>query len=155
MGVSVRKIIQRDLQELKSVLDSIELFPSEILEEMIADYFQNPDSPKLWFTAIEENDVLSIGYCAPEKLTIGTYNLLAIGVLKSKQGMGIGKAMMTYLEQELKSQNQRLLIVETSGLPEFVLTRRFYENLNYKKEAVLKDFWDEGDDKVIYSKKLA
>ena len=46
------------------------------------------------------------------------------------------------------------MIVETSGADEFRLTRKFYENLNYHKEATIRDFWSEGDDKVIYWKKL-
>jgi len=44
MTTSIRKIRKDDIEHLKSVLDSIELFPSEMLEEMIADYFDNPNT---------------------------------------------------------------------------------------------------------------
>ncbi|MBK6785246.1 MAG: hypothetical protein IPG79_16975 [Saprospiraceae bacterium] len=46
------------------------------------------------------------------------------------------------------------MIVDTSGTDDFRLTRNFYEKLGYNKEAVIRDFWKEGDDKVIYWKKL-
>ncbi len=150
----IRKVIKSDLPSLKEVLDSIELFPSEMLEEMIADYLVNPQSGELWFTAIENEQPISIGYCAPEKLTEGTFNLYAIGVRSDHQGKGIGGQMMTYLENQLIERGQRILIVETSGKDDFQLTRKFYETLNYTKEAVIRDFWEEGDDKVIYWKKL-
>ncbi len=150
----IRKVVKSDINALKEVLDSIDLFPSEMLEDMISDYFTNADSEDIWFTAIENEKPISIAYCAPEKLTQGTFNLYAIGVRSDIQGKGIGRQMMTYIEHHLKQNQQRILIVETSGTQDFQLTRKFYENLNYTKEAVIRDFWDEGDDKVIYWKKL-
>jgi ribosomal protein S18 acetylase RimI-like enzyme len=154
MTTSIRKVQKDDLNQLKIVLDSIELFPSEMLEDMIADYFENQDTQDIWFTATHHDTPISIGYCAPEKLTEGTYNLYAIGVQSDFQGKGIGHTMMAYLEDQLKTLGHRILIVETSGLYEFQGTRKFYENLQYNKEAVIRDFWKEGDDKVVYWKKL-
>ncbi len=154
MNVVIRPIIEADIPYLKEVLDSIELFPAEILEDMISDYFTNPDNEELWFTAIDIDIPISLGYCAPEKLTDGTFNLYAIGVKNNLQGKGIGKLMMTYIEEELRLRGHRILIVETSSLDEFELTRKFYENLSYSKEAIIRDFWKEGDDKVIYVKRL-
>ena len=154
MNPVIRKIKKDDLQYLKDVLNSIELFPSEMLEDMISDFFNNPETEEIWFTATENGMPISIGYCAPEKLTEGTFNLYAIGVKGDIQGKGIGKTMMKYLEELLKQKGHRILIVETSGTDDFEITRKFYEKLDYSKEAVIRDFWKEGDDKVIYWKKL-
>jgi len=150
----IRKIVQGDLDGLKEVLNSIELFPSEMLDDMISDYFNNPVSEDIWFTKTENGKPISIAYCTPEKLTEGTYNLYAIGVKNDKQGKGIGSEMMTYIENLLKKKGHRIIIVDTSGTDDFKLTRKFYESLNYNKEATIRDFWKKGDDKVIYWKKL-
>lgn len=150
----IRLVTKDDIKGLKDVLDSIELFPSEMLDDMISDYFKNPETQEIWFTALAHKKPISIGFCAPEKLTEGTYNLYAIGVRSDMQGKGIGREMMNYIERHLKQNGHRILIVETSGTDDFRLTRKFYENLNYTKEAVIRDFWKEGDDKVIYWKKL-
>ena len=154
MEKEIRLIQKTDITALKTVLDSIELFPSEMLDELTADYFTNTASEDIWFTSIDNGVPISIGYCAPEKLTDGTYNLYAIGVRKDNQGQGIGGQMMRYIENRLKKDNRRILIVETSGTPEFELTRKFYEDLGYAKEAVIRDFFEESDDKVVYWKKL-
>lgn len=154
MNISIRKVKKDDLQDLKSVLDSIELFPSAFLDEMIADYFENPNTQDIWFTATDDDKPISIAYCAPEKFTEGTFNLYAIGVRSDVNGKGIGQQMMHYLEAQLQEAGHRILIVETSGTAAFQSTRTFYEKLNYTKEAVLRDFWSEGDDKVIYWKKF-
>lgn len=45
-------------------------------------------------------------------------------------------------------------IVETSGLPEFEKARAFYSKTGFRKEATIKDFFDAGDDKVVYTKNI-
>ncbi len=154
MNSTIRTVQPTDIPYLKAVLNSIDLFPADMLEDMISDFFHNPATEDIWFTVIENDKPISIGYCAPEKLTEGTFNLYAIGVKSDIQGKGIGTMMMQYLERQLKQKGHRILIVETSGTDELKLTREFYENLDYTKEAVIRDFWSDGDDKVIYWKKL-
>ncbi len=145
---------KNDVPELKKVLDSIELFPSEYLDDMISDYLNNEESEEIWFTATENNAPISIGFCAPEKLTEGTYNLYALGVKSDIQSKGTGSKMMSFIENHLKDLGHRILIVDTSGTDDFTSTRKFYEKLGYDKEAVIRDFWDDGDDKVVYRKRL-
>ena len=152
--MAVRKAEKRDINQLKAIVDSSGLFPSEYLEEMMSDYLENEATQDIWFTKEQDNKVVAVGYCEPEKFTEGTYNLLAIGVLKELQGQGIGREMMTYIEQVLKEQSVRVLIVETSSADAFELTRKFYQDLGYHHEATIREFWAEGDDKVIFWKKL-
>ncbi|MEL6674019.1 MAG: GNAT family N-acetyltransferase [Bacteroidota bacterium] len=151
----IRMVGKADLPALKEVLHTIELFPAEMLDDMMADYLTNPETGDIWFTETENGKPISIGYCAPEKLTEGTYNLYAIGVRGDIQAKGTGSRMMAFIENHLKTAGQRILIVDTSGTEAFALTRKFYEKLGYTKEAVIRDFWAEGDDKVIYWKKLS
>jgi ribosomal protein S18 acetylase RimI-like enzyme len=152
MTQTIRPIQQKDLEQLKAVLDSIELFPSEYLDEMISDYFNNSETEDIWFTAIENGIPIAIAYCSPEKFTEGTYNLLAIGVKENLQAKGTGGKMMNYLEALLRQAGHRILIVETSST--LKLTKAFYHKCNYTKEAVIRDFWGEGDDKIIFRKRL-
>jgi hypothetical protein len=94
MNSKIRAVSQTDLNELKNVVDLSGLFPPEYLDDMISGYFNNPDIEEIWFTYIDNEIPKAIGYCVPEKLTDGTYNLLAIGVTKAEQGKGIAKEMM-------------------------------------------------------------
>jgi ribosomal protein S18 acetylase RimI-like enzyme len=154
MSIIIRNTLKEDLNGLKEVLDSSELFPSEYLDEMIANYLTDPASEEIWFTCLQDNVIVGLGYCVPEKLTDRTYNLLAIGVMKDLQGKGIGRRMMTYIEDLLRGLDKRILIVETSSDPNFEQTHLFYEKLNYSKEAVIRDFWQDREDKIVYLKKL-
>lgn len=150
----IRKIEKKDIPHLKNVIDSTGLFPSELLDDMIADYFNNPNSSDIWLTLELDEVPVVVAYCAPERLTSGTYNLYLIAVLKDHQGKGLGATMMQYIEQLLKKQGQRVLLVETSGLPEFESTRRFYDKSYYQRAAVIREFYQEGEDKIIFWKKL-
>jgi len=150
----IRKVRKEDLPALKEVLDSTDLFPSEMLDDMISDYLSSPKSKDIWFTSLIDNIPISVGYCAPEKMTDGTYNLLAIAVRKDLQGKGIGSQMMTYIEDKLRDSNHRILIVETSGDIEYELTREFYKKCNYTLEAVVRSFYSDGEDKIVFWKKL-
>jgi ribosomal protein S18 acetylase RimI-like enzyme len=150
----IRPVNKVDIAGLKKVLDSSELFPSEFLDDMISEYLNNPSGEEIWFTYTVDQIPVGLGYCAPEKLTYGTFNLYAIAVNQEAQGQGIGHKMMEYIENLLIEKGHRILIVETSSLDHYALTRKFYEKLGYHKEAVIRDFWNEGEDKVIFWKKL-
>ena len=154
MEYEIRKVIAADLEGLRKVLDATGLFPSELLEGMISEYLSDPASEEIWFTYLQDRQPVGFGYCVPEKLTDGTYNLLAIAVDKLHQGMGIGSKMMKYLEEELKRQHKRILIVDTSSSDDFAPTRLFYLKAGYTNTATIKDFWKDGEDKVIFYKRL-
>jgi ribosomal protein S18 acetylase RimI-like enzyme len=88
-------------------------------------------------------------------MTEGTYNLYLIAVHQNNQGQGIGAELMEYIENHLRASGMRILLVETSGLPEFERTRKFYDQCHYHREAVVRDFYQEGEDKVVFWKKLS
>lgn len=150
----IRPVVENDIHQLKTVVDSSGLFPSEYLEDMMNDYLTNRESTDIWFTYMQENTPVAIGYCVPEKLTEGTYNLLAIGVREDVQGKGIAGKMMNYIEQELKNKEGRILIVETSSDEAQQKARNFYKKIGYHQEAVIRDFWKEGEDKIVFWKRL-
>ncbi len=150
----IRPTIQQDLAALMEVIDSTGLFPSELLDDMIADFLSNPASADTWLTKEEGGVPIGVAYYAPERLTEGTYNLYLIAVRKEDQGKGIGAEMMKYVEKKLQLEGHRVLIVETSSLPEFEATRNFYKKLDYTQEATIHDFYKEGEHKIIFWKKL-
>lgn len=151
----IREINKSDIADLKIVIETSGLFPPELLDDMMADYFSNKESQDIWLTMVINDKPVAIAYCAPERLTEGTYNLYLIAVRKDLQGNGIGRQLTSFVESLLKSKGNRILLVETSGLPEFELTRMFYDKCGYSHEAIIRDFYREGEDKVIFRKKLA
>ena len=74
---------------------------------------------------------------------------------KKAHGNGIGTKLMQCVEDELQDQSQRILLVDTSGTADFERTRKFYDMLGYDREACIRGYYAEGDDKITFRKSLA
>ncbi len=158
--VKVRPTRREDLSDLQRVLDTTGLFPSEMLPEMLGDSLSQglecaPEAGHdIWLSCVTKGVVAGFCMAVPEKLTEGTWNMLAIAVLSEKQGDGLGSLILRELEAALRDRKQRLLIVDTSGSDAFAATRSFYRKNGYVEEARIRDFWAPGDDKIVLWKAL-
>jgi hypothetical protein len=52
-------------------------------------------------------------------------------------------------------KNGRILIVETSSDDAQVAARKFYLHIGYTQVAVIPDFWSDGEDKIVFCKKIS
>jgi ribosomal protein S18 acetylase RimI-like enzyme len=58
------------------------------------------------------------------------------------------------MEGVLRSTGARLLLVETSGMPDFSGQREFYRRLGFEQEARIRNFYAAGDDKIVFTMSL-
>ncbi|MEM6614879.1 MAG: GNAT family N-acetyltransferase [Cyanobacteria bacterium P01_C01_bin.72] len=153
MSDNIRAVKPQDVAAIKAIIDANELFPSQMLDEMMSGYFTNSDSEELWLT-YDDSNPKAIAFCAPEQMTEGTWNLYLIAVHPDFHRQGIGKAMIRHIEHVLLVRGVRILLVETSGLDSFKSTRTFYLSLGYEQEAQIREFYAAGEDKIIFRKAL-
>ena len=101
-----------------------------------------------------EQDGRALGYTCygPIALTAASYDLYWIAVDKNCQGQKIGQLLLAKSEELISSSGGRQIYIETSNRPQYAPTRKFYLRCGYRQEALLKDFYAPGDDKVIYVK---
>lgn len=95
-----------------------------------------------------------IGYACygPIACTVGSFDLYWIAVHRDWQGRGAGRALLAEAEQRIAAAGGRRIYVETSSRDQYTPTRAYYEHNGYVCEAVLKEFYAPGDDKVVYGK---
>ena len=153
LNENIRFVIPEDLPFLKAVIEANDLFPSDMLDDMISDYFDNQNSKDFWLT-YQDSQPVAIAYCAPEKMTEGTWNLLLIAVHPDYQGKGYGTSILDYIEQMLAERDERLLLVETSSLDDFERSRAFYIKCGYETEARIREFYQSGEYKIVFRKLL-
>ncbi|MEM1286142.1 MAG: GNAT family N-acetyltransferase [Pseudomonadota bacterium] len=150
---TVRVITRADLPALRKVVASTDLFPAHLLDGMAVDHLEGSNTDSLWLT-VDGPEPIAVAYAAPEPMTEGTWNLYLIAVHADWHGRGVGQELLRFVEQSLADQGQRLLLIETSGVPEFTRTREIYRRAGYQEEARLRDFYQAGEDKIVFTKRL-
>ncbi|MBO3461932.1 GNAT family N-acetyltransferase [Aetokthonos hydrillicola Thurmond2011] len=154
----IRSTRPDDIISLLAIAKEIGFQTSELaqLSEMLSDYFSgDSDGERFWITDEDDKDgAVGVAYCEPERMTDQTWNLLFIAIHPNHQGQGRGGKLLRYVEETLKMRGGRMLLVETSGLPSFERTRAFYQKCGYEEEARIRDFYTEGDDKIVFRKVL-
>jgi ribosomal protein S18 acetylase RimI-like enzyme len=103
----------------------------------------------------EEGRALGFAYYAPASMTDRTWYLYWIAVSKELHARGIGGSLLRFVENDIRHVQQgRIFLIETSSLPHYELTRRFYLKHGYDRLAVLSDYYADGDDMVVFRKRL-
>jgi ribosomal protein S18 acetylase RimI-like enzyme len=87
-------------------------------------------------------------------MTDGTNDLYWIASDPKVRGQGVGAALVSAMEGDLRRKKARLIRVETSAMEAYGPTRGFYQAMRYVEEARFRDFYKVGEDLIILSKKL-
>jgi GNAT superfamily N-acetyltransferase len=147
-----------DKPEIIRLLGALPEFePTEVTvaEEVIDSYLDNPSGSGYHIQVAEAGSRLAGYICyGPAPLTQGTWDIYWVAVSAEKQGKGIGSALMTFAEDEIRRAGGRLIVIETSSKPGYQKTRHFYLSRGYRLVGCLSDFYAPGDDKLIHQKRL-
>jgi ribosomal protein S18 acetylase RimI-like enzyme len=127
----------------------------EVAVELVEERLQKgPDSGYLFLFA--EQGGRTVGYSCYGEIacTQGSYDLYWIAVHEDLRGRGIGGVLLQKTEELISRRLGRAIWVETSGQEKYLPTRQFYLRQGYQEAAVLPGFYADGDDKVVYVKRL-
>ena len=83
-------------------------------------------------------------------MTKATFDLYWLATRADRMGKGYGRKMVAFVEEEVKRQGGKLLVIETSSHESYGGTREFYLKIGCTLAAQIPDFYDQGDDKLIY-----
>ncbi len=153
-----QQIMPSDLDAISRIVESSGFFsPDEIAlaRELAAEKLTQGFTCTYQFLFAEDYDFI-LGYTCYGIIpaTIGSYDLYWIAIDEQLRSQGFGKELMKETERIISSIYGRRIYAETSSRNQYKPTHNFYERCGYKKEAFLKDFYNEGDSKIIYVKTL-
>ena len=158
-GISYRdKPINSDAESIRNIVRSSGFFSAEEVEmavELLQENLSRGESSGYYFSFVEINERV-VGYSCygPIPCTGESYDLYWIAVLHDMRGRGIGRDLLQRTEEKIGEMGGKRIYVDTSSREQYEPTRSFYRAGGYEREAVLKDFYSPGDDKVIYVKQL-
>lgn len=148
-----------DAGAILALARSESLFSAEeaaVVAELLADYLERADHNGYFFlTAAQEQELVGFACYGPTPMTQGTFDLYWIAISHARKGTGIGRQLMTAVEDRVKAMGGRMLVLDTSGRPDYAGTRAFYERLGFARTATIPDFYAAGDDLVIYTLRLS
>lgn len=105
-------------------------------------------------SCVQGGRVVGFTHYGPSDIGEGTWYLYWIAVGRESHGQGIGLSLLRRVEEEARDHDGRLLLIETSSLPRYDATRKFYLRNGYRRDCVIHDFYMDGDHKVVFSKRL-
>jgi ribosomal protein S18 acetylase RimI-like enzyme len=131
-------------------------FDMKALREVLDEYHTPGHAEGHRSVAYEQGgQVIGFAYWAPAALTDRTWYLWWIVVTRQIQARGIGGKLLRHVEEDIRHSGGRMLFLETSSLPTYELTRRFYLKNGYEVAAVLKDYYADNHDMFVFRKRLA
>ena len=107
-----------------------------------------------WLAVGDNNALAAAAYLAPEMMADRVWNLLFIAVTPERQRLGTGAALLAAVETLVRQSSGRLLLVETSALPKYAQARGFYLKNSFTEEARIRDYYTDGEDKVVFRKAM-
>jgi ribosomal protein S18 acetylase RimI-like enzyme len=155
----IRPVVLADTPALLSLTEATGVFKKheiQALQEVLEEYHAfNRGYGHIAVVDERDGRIAGYAYYAPASMTDHGWYLYWIAVTKDIQAKGIGSALLRHAEEDIRKRNGRVLFIETSSLPHYDPTRKFYLKHGYEITGVLRDYYADGDDMVVFRKKLA
>jgi ribosomal protein S18 acetylase RimI-like enzyme len=101
-----------------------------------------------------EKDGKTIGYTCFGNIpcTLFSFDLYWIAVHNDYRSHGLGKILMDKTEEAIRKMGGKGIYIETSSQEKYISTQKFYDKCHCELIARFKDFYADGDDKLVYKK---
>lgn len=149
---------ESDMKSIRDIVESTKFFYDheiEIAVELVTERLNLGEVTEYYFVFAEVDGVTVAYSCfGPISMSKTSFDLYWIATHNDFRGKGIGKKLLEETYKQARVMGCKIIIAETSGLPHYEPTRAFYITTGFTPEARLKDFYDLGDDKLFYTKRI-
>jgi len=141
------------IRQLVAVTDFFSVEEIKVAGELAEEHLKTGPQSGYFFLFAEQCGRLA-GYACygPIPMTESNFDLYWIAIHPDLQRRGLGRRLLVECEKRIRKTGGTRIYVETSSRIHYASTRSFYDDMGYRTEAVLTDFYRPGDSKVIYCK---
>ena len=147
-----------DVESVRSITESSGFFSHEevsVAVEIVEERLNKGIGSGYYFMFAErEGRVAGYTCFGPIACTRSSYDLYWIAVHDGERRHGLGKQLLERTEQRILEQGGTRIYVDTSSRAQYEPTRAFYKSRGYRVDAIMKDFYTPGDDKVVFVKEI-
>jgi len=157
--IKVRSLVEKDRARLLSMLIRTRAFTSaeiDVAMELIDSVLKDPTQDDYQIHCLVDDQDQVIGYLCygPTPMTEGTFDLYWIAVDPDFQEKGAGSRLLSFLEEVVKAKGGRLILADTSTIPQYEKTQGFYLRNGFKEVARVPDYYYPGNDRVTFCRKV-
>lgn len=128
---------------------------TDIALEVFDSFCEAPDADYSALAAFQGSDMVAgFALYGPTPCTVATWDVYWIVVRPRFQRAGIGRQLLRAVEERMVIAGAALSVIETSGRADYRGTRQFYLANGYEEVGRIADFYDLGDDRVTFAKRL-
>ena len=152
--MKTRPLFEKDRATLLSMLIKTRSFTSaeiDVAMELIDIVLKDRVQKDYQVECMVNDQDLAIGYICygPTPMTQGTFDLYWIAVDPDYQEQGAGSRLLSSLEEVVKARGGRMILADTSSIPHFEKTQKFYLKNGFQEVAKIPDYYHPGNDRNI------
>ncbi len=157
--MNIRPLLEKDRARLLSMLIKTRAFTSaeiDVAMELIDIVLKDENQKDYEIDCMADDQDQVIGYICygSTPMTQGTFDLYWIAVDPDSQEKGVGSKLLGFLEKRVRTEGGRLILADTSTVPQYEKTRKFYLKNGFEEVAVIRDYYYPGNDRVTFCKKI-
>jgi len=152
-------MVEKDRASLLSMLIKTRSFTSaeiDVAMELINIVLKDQIQKDYQIYCMVDDQDQAIGYICygPTPMTQGTFDLYWIAVDPGFQEQGVGSKLLSFLEEVVKAEGGRLILADTSTIPHYEKTQKFYLKNGFQEVARVLDYYHPGNDRVTFCRRL-
>lgn len=158
MAIKIRPLTSPDKPAIMDIVSTTPEFDEmdRVVAEELVDAYLADGTESGYHILVAEADARVSGYVCygPTPLTEGAWDVYWIAVAREKHGKGIGTALLTAAESNIKKAKGRMILIETESHTSYEKTQQFYFKRGYTVVCNIPDFYKVGHGKLVYQKLL-
>ena len=158
--MKIRSLVLKDRVELHSMLIGSNAFTDEEIDvamELIDIVLKDESQKDYKIDCMVDDRDQTVGYICYGSIpmTQGTFDLYWIAVDPNFQEQGIGSKLLGFLEEVVREKNGRMILADTSTMPQYEKTKNFYLHNGFQEVARVPDYYHPGNDRITFCKRLS
>ncbi|MFH2144040.1 MAG: GNAT family N-acetyltransferase [Bacteroidota bacterium] len=151
-------VLKEDIINIRNIVASTGFFRNDEIDvavDIVVETNEKGESAGYKFVFAEINNETVAYVCfGLIPCTLVSYDLYWIACHEKFRGKGLGKILLEKCEEIVKSLRGKAIYIETSSKEIYEPTRNFYIKNNYDLMHTYPDFYDIGDNKLVYVKSI-
>jgi ribosomal protein S18 acetylase RimI-like enzyme len=157
--MKIRPLFEKDRAKLLSMLIKTRAFTSaeiDVAMELIDIVLKDQIQKDYQIDCMVDGQDSAIGYIChgPTPMAQGTFDLYWIAVDPDFQEQGIGSKLLGFLEEGVKARGGRMILADTSTVPHYEKTQKFYVKNGFQEVAKIPDYYYPGNDRITFRRRL-